>query len=118
LSHDLKKVERDQLARQTNMMLNNPLHDLSKKLQIQFSPQVMIKPFILFEELQDWFLAYQSSQNIREHTPIDEQFYLKMSLLSSSLDHINGVSNKQLKRLLSVCPYYNSVYGIHLQIKW
>jgi hypothetical protein len=118
LSYDLKKVECDQLAHQTNMMLNNPLHELSKKLQIQFSPQVMVKPFIIFEELQDWFLAYQSSQDIREHTPIDEQFYLKMSLLSFSLDHIKGISNKQLKRLLSVYPYHNRVYGIHLQINW
>jgi hypothetical protein len=118
LERDLKKLDKDYFAKQTNLILNNTLDEFTKKMRITFSPQVIIKPVIIFEELQNFFIAYKSSQENQKSPPIDEDFYIKVPFLSYPSNQAKQVINKDAKSSLSVCPYYNKVYGLYLQITW
>jgi hypothetical protein len=114
LERDMKEQGIDHLAKQTTLVLNNTLNGLAKKIRIRFSPQVVVKPFVIFEELQNMLLVYQSKK-LRENIQIDENFQAKTALLPSQISQLKKIKTR---RPLSVSPYQNRIYGLHIQIVW
>lgn len=114
LNQDEKHYRINYLAKQTDFVLNDALTDLKKKITITFSPRVVLKPFIIVEELQDYLVAYQSKKQ-RDNIHIDENFQAKVLLQPLKLLRLKKISTP---RLFSVSPYYNKVYGLHLHISW
>ena len=104
----------DYLAKQTNFVLNDALTDLKQKINITFSPRVMLKPFIIVEELQDYLVAYQSKKQ-RKNIHIDENFEAKVPLQPLKLSRLKKIVSP---KSFSVSPYYNKIYGLHLHISW
>ena len=114
LERDIKEQGIDHLAKQTNLELNNTLNGLAKKIRIRFSPKVVVKPFVIFEELQNMLLVYQSKK-LKKNIQIDENFQAKSTLLPSQISQLKKIKPR---RLLSVSPYQNRIYGLHIQIAW
>lgn len=93
------------------------LNTLTEKLSLSFTPKIIIKPFILIEELQDLLLVYHSRQS-RDRIPINENFQMRHFSLANAAMQVKKILEKRSNRSLSVCPYYNRTYGLHLQILW
>ena len=114
LQKDVKHCAINYLAKQTNFVLNETLTDLKQKINITFSPRVMLKPFIIVEEIQDYLAAYQSKEQ-RKNIHIDENFEAKLLLQPFKLSRLKKIVSP---RSFSVSPYYNKIYGLHLHISW
>ena len=114
LQQDEKRCDINYLAKQTDFVLNDALTDLKKKITISFSPSVVLKPFIIVEEIHDYLIAYQS-KNQRNNIHIDENFQAKILLQPLKLLRLKKISTP---RSFSVSPYYNKIYGLYLHISW
>lgn len=93
------------------------LNTLTEKLSVSFTPKIIIKPLILIEELQDLLLVYHSRRSC-DTIPINENFQMRRLSLANAVMQMKKILEKRLNRSLSVCPYYNRIYGFHLQILW
>ena len=116
LTQDVQKQQQsiNYLTKQTNVELSNELNGLTKKILIAFSPRVVIKPFIIFEELQNAMFTYRS-KNLEQNIPIDEKFQAKSTLLSN---HVEKLKKIKKRKPFAFSPYYKRTYGLHLQIAW
>lgn len=114
LQQNVKHCTINYLAKQTNFVLNDTLNDLKKKINVTFSPGVMLKPFIIVEELQDYLVAYRSKKQ-RKNIHIDENFEAKIPLQPFKLSQLKKIVSP---KAFSVSPYYNKIYGLHLHISW
>lgn len=114
LEQDNKQYNINYLAKQTNFTLNDALTDLKQKIKVTFSPRVVLKPFVIIEELQGYLAAYQSKgQGSSIH--IDEHFQAKVLLNPSKLSRLKKV---RARKSFAVSPYHNKIYGLHLYISW
>ncbi|GAK60757.1 hypothetical protein U27_00655 [Candidatus Vecturithrix granuli] len=115
-----KDVQRVSLAYNEEHVIRKftfQLTTLTEKLSISFTPKIIIKPFILIEELQDLLLVYHSRRS-RDTIPINENFQMRRLSLANAAMQVKKILEKRSNRSLSVCPYYHSIYGLHLQILW
>jgi len=112
LQRDRQEHQLTPLTGPKNCSVNFSLDCLRKKFKLAFNPKVVIKPFILVEQLQDLFLAYQS-QNGNGQT--DGNAQVKTVQPSDGMARAKQITNPTT---FSFSPYYHRVYGIHLQIKW
>ncbi|MBD3305392.1 hypothetical protein GF339_03385 [candidate division KSB3 bacterium] len=114
LERDLRCICLNHLSTQTEVELQNTLSGLARKIRFRFSPSVVIKPFVIFEELQNALFIYQTKK-LRKDVQVDENFEAKTSLLPRQISKL-----KKMKKTksLSVSPYYNKIYGLHIQIAW
>ncbi|MBD3308557.1 hypothetical protein GF339_19215 [candidate division KSB3 bacterium] len=93
------------------------LQHLTRKIRLTFSPQVIIKPFVIVREIQDLFVVYQS-RKYPENVPVDEDFQVTSLLISQIYDNVQKIIQERTDRVFSICPYYNRIYGLHLEICW
>jgi len=114
LQRNRQEYQLTPLTRQKNFTVSYFLNGLRKKVKLAFSPKVVIKPFILVEELQELFLAYQS-QKREETASANETVQAKAMMPSDGMARAKQITNPTT---FSFSPYYHRVYGIHLQIKW
>ena len=102
---------------QTSRDLNIRLSKFHESIQITFTPQIIIKPFILVEELRDLLVVYKSKQ-YRKNLPINENFQFRALSLSQTISHIKKIISERSQRALSLSPYHNRIYGLYLEIHW
>ena len=114
LAQDIDARSIDYLAKQTNFVLNNVLNSLKKKIKISFHPKIIVKPFVVVEEIQDLLVIYRSKRQ-RKDIHIDERFQAKVLIRPSAISHLRKISQR---KPFAVSPYYNKIYGLHLQIAW
>jgi len=113
LQRDCQERHRVFLIDPKNVFVRDDLKQgIRKKGKLTLSPKVFIRPVIIVEELQAFFMAYQSM----ETTPFDENVQTKAIMPLNGLAHVNQVVTSA--RIFSVMPYYHKVYGIYLQIIW
>lgn len=114
LEQDVKMARLNPVAGRKPFLIENSVLSLKKKFKVAFSPKVFIQPFIAVQKLQDILAMYQFKKR-GEQMPIDENFQAKAFDLPANLPQLKRMTQQ---RLFSVSPYYNRVYGIHLQINW
>lgn len=115
-----KDVQRISLAYNEERVIRKvtfQLDMLTEKLSVSFTPKIVIKPFILIEELQDLLLVYHSRQS-HDRIPINKNFQMRHFSLTNAAMQVKKILEKRSNRSLSVCPYYNKIYGLHLKILW
>ena len=117
LQKDIQRVaiayNEEQVIRKFTFQLNT----LTEKLSVSFTPKIIIKPFILIEELQDLLLVYHTRRSC-DTIPINENFQMRRLSLANAVMQMKKILEKRLNRSLSLSPYYNRIYGFHLQILW
>jgi hypothetical protein len=114
LKQDMKEQCVNYLAKQTNLELTNTLNGLAKKIRIELSPKVAVKPFIIFEELRNALVVYRSKK-LKKNIQIDENFQAKTDLKPNQITQLKKLNKR---KFFSVSPYRNKIYGLHLQIVW
>ena len=114
LKQDSHTYHINYLEKQTNVVLNNTLNKLKKKIRITFNPKVIIKPFVIAEDIHDMLVVYRTKRQ-RKDIHIDNNFQAKLLVGSQKLTTLKKISKD---KSFSVCPYRNKIYGLHLQITW
>jgi len=117
LQRDPQKYQLTLLTRQKNLRVSYFLNRLRKKAKFAFSPNVVIKPVIIIEQLQDLFLAYQS-QKREETASANETVQTDKNVRAKALMSSDGTTHSKPIGTFSFSPYYHSVYGLHVQIRW
>ena len=107
LDVDLKNPHNDPGFQET-------IADVTKKFRVQFSPRVVMKPFFIVDEVKDLLLIMQS-RLLENNVLVDRNFQAKTALSKQQMSQLKRI--KQY-RPVSVSPYQNRTYGLHLQITW
>ncbi len=110
-NHVYKSI--DYLSKQTNLVLIDTLNGLARKIQITFSPRVVIKPFFLIREVKDILFLIQSRHLKR--VQIDQNFQAKTALQPNQIIMLQKLKKS---RLFVLSPYQNRLYGLHLNVCW
>jgi len=117
LQRDRQEYQLTLLTRQKNVSVSYFLNPLRKKAKLAFSPNVVIKPVIIIEQLQDLFLAYQS-QKREETASANETVQTDKNIRAKALMSSDGATHSKPIGTFSLSPYYHRVYGLHVQIRW
>ena len=88
---------------------------LSRKLKVPLYPSLVLKPFILVEELK-WALERHQAKRIK--TPVDENFQLTGSSAAKLDSSQKTSSQKTRKEHFLFSPYYRRLYGLHVEFQW
>lgn len=113
LARDRQEQERIRLMGYRNVTLSASVVTLKKQVKIAFSPKVVLKPFILIEQLQDLFLAYQSQQ--REGIAAADGNAQAKTLPPDDPPRAKQSDNTAT---FLFSPYYHRLYGLHFQFLW
>ncbi len=114
LQKDVRKPQIDYLAKQTNLVLNNTLKGLAKSAKINITPQVVMKPFFLVQEVKNALYLFQA-RHLKKQIQIDRNFQAKILYNAKELSFMQEMKKK---KPLLFSPYKHRTYGIHVQINF
>ena len=91
------------------------LSKLSRKFKLPIYPSLVLKPFILVEELQ-WAIAQYQAKKIK--TPVDRDFQLKDDSSAKLKTFQKASARTTRKKPFLFSPYYRRLYGLHVEFQW
>jgi hypothetical protein len=113
---DYQGLQPTPLTGPKSVTVSHFLNKLHTPVKIVLSPKVILKPFIIVEQLQSLYSDYRA-KGAEESAPTDEKSTLQAKIMEKLNVEKQGKQNSTLDKL-SFLPYRHKVYGIHLQIQW
>ncbi len=93
----------------------SPLTKLSRKFDVPLYPSLVVKPFILIEELRSELERYQRK---KIKMLVDRNFHLTNSPSARSSHLPKDLRRKSGKKPFLFSPYHKRLYGLHVEFQW